>query len=246
MFDLSGHTALVTGASGGIGSAIARALSLQGAKVVVSGTRLEALEALKKELGENCFIVGGNLADSDKVASLVDEAAEASGSTIDILVNNAGITRDGLLMRMKDEDWDAVMEVNLKAAMILSRAALKGMLKERWGRIIQISSIVGYTGNLGQANYAAAKAGMSGFTKALASEVAARGITANMIAPGFIITPMTESLSDEQKEALLANVPSKRLGEAKEVASAVVYLASEEASYMTGATLHINGGMAML
>ena len=246
MFDLSGHTALVTGASGGIGSAIARALSLQGAKVVVSGTRLDALEDLKKELGKDCFIVGGNLADNDKVAGLVDEAAEASGSTIDILVNNAGITRDGLLMRMKDEDWDAVMEVNLKAAMILSRAVLKGMLKERWGRIIQISSIVGYTGNLGQANYAASKAGMSGFTKALASEVAARGITANMIAPGFIITPMTESLSDEQKEALLANVPSKRLGEAKEVASAVVYLASEEASYMTGATLHINGGMAML
>ena len=246
MFDLTGRTALITGASGGIGADIARAMHNQGAHVILTGTRQEALDAIAGELGERVTVLTCNLSDRDAVAGLVDQAVEASGASIDILVNNAGITRDGLMMRMKDEDWDAVMEVNLNAAMVLSRSVLRSMMKSRWGRIIQMSSIVGYTGNPGQANYAAAKAGMSGFTKALAAEVASRGITANVVAPGFIATPMTDALTDAQKDDLLVKVPAGRLGSAEEIAAAVVYLASKEAGYMTGATLHVNGGMAML
>jgi len=246
MFDLNGRTALITGATGGIGMEVAKALHSQGAEVVLTGTRQNALDDLMADLGDRCHALTANLSDREAVAGLADQAAEKTGKPVDILVNNAGITRDGLMMRMKDEDWDAVMEVNLNAAMILSRAVLRGMMKNRWGRIIQMSSIVGYTGNPGQANYAAAKAGMTGFTKALAAEVASRGITANVIAPGFISTPMTDALTDDQKANLLGNVPAGRLGEAREIAAAVAYLASEEAGYMTGATLHINGGMAML
>lgn len=246
MFDLAGRTALITGASGGIGSSIAAALHAQGATVVLTGTRREALEDLSSQLGDRNHILTANLSDTDEVAGLAEKAADAAGAPVDTLVNNAGITRDGLMMRMKDEDWDAVMDVNLKAAMILSRSVLRAMMKSRFGRIIQISSIVGYTGNPGQANYAAAKAGMTGFTKALAAEVASRGITANVIAPGFIRTPMTDVLTDDQKSSLLRNVPADRLGEAEEIAAAVVYLASAESGYMTGATLHLNGGMAML
>lgn len=246
MFDLTGKTALVTGASGGIGSCIARALHGQGAQVVLTGTRREALDELAASLGDGAFVMTANLSDAEEVAGIAAAATELAGAPIDILVNNAGITRDGLMMRMKDEDWDAVMDVNLKAAMILSRSVIRPMMKNRWGRIIQISSIVGYTGNPGQANYAAAKAGMAGFTKALAAEVASRGITANMIAPGFIRTPMTDALTDDQKTALLGNVPADRLGEAEEIAAAVVYLASPQSGYTTGATMHINGGMAML
>ena len=246
MFDLTGRTALITGASGGIGADIARAMHSQGAHVILTGTRQEALDAIAGELAERVTVLTCNLSDREAVAGLVDQAVEASGASIDILVNNAGITRDGLMMRMKDEDWDAVMEVNLNAAMVLSRSVLRSMMKSRWGRIIQMSSIVGYTGNPGQANYAAAKAGMTGFTKALAAEVASRGITANVVAPGFIATPMTDALTDAQKDDLLVKVPAGRLGSAEEIAAAVVYLASEEAGYMTGATLHVNGGMAML
>ena len=246
MFDLNGRTALITGATGGIGAEVAKALHSQGAEVVLTGTRQNALDDLMADLGDRCHALTANLSDREAVAGLADQAAEKTGKPVDILVNNAGITRDGLMMRMKDEDWDAVMEVNLNAAMILSRAVLRGMMKNRWGRIIQMSSIVGYTGNPGQANYAAAKAGMTGFTKALAAEIASRGITANVIAPGFISTPMTDALTDDQKANLLGNVPAGRLGEAREIAAAVAYLASEEAGYMTGATLHINGGMAML
>ncbi len=246
MFDLNGRTALITGATGGIGAEVAKALHSQGAEVVLTGTRQNALDDLMADLGDRCHALTANLSDREAVTGLADHAAEKTGKPVDILVNNAGITRDGLMMRMKDEDWDAVMEVNLNAAMILSRAVLRGMMKNRWGRIIQMSSIVGYTGNPGQANYAAAKAGMTGFTKALAAEVASRGITANVIAPGFISTPMTDALTDDQKANLLGNVPAGRLGEAREIAAAVAYLASEEAGYMTGATLHINGGMAML
>ena len=246
MFDLNGRTALITGATGGIGAEVAKALHSQGAEVVLTGTRQNALDDLMADLGDRCHALTANLSDREAVAGLADQAAEKTGKPVDILVNNAGITRDGLMMRMKGEDWDAVMEVNLNAAMILSRAVLRGMMKNRWGRIIQMSSIVGYTGNPGQANYAAAKAGMTGFTKALAAEVASRGITANVIAPGFISTPMTDALTDDQKANLLGNVPAGRLGEAREIAAAVAYLASEEAGYMTGATLHINGGMAML
>ena len=246
MFDLTGKTALVTGASGGIGSCIARALHGQGAQVVLTGTRREVLDELAASLGDGAFVMTANLSDAEEVAGIAAAATELAGAPIDILVNNAGITRDGLMMRMKDEDWDAVMDVNLKAAMILSRSVMRPMMKNRWGRIIQISSIVGYTGNPGQANYAAAKAGMAGFTKALAAEVASRGITANMIAPGFIRTPMTDALTDDQKTALLGNVPADRLGEAEEIAAAVVYLASPHSGYTTGATMHINGGMAML
>ena len=246
MFDLKGHCALVTGASGGIGSAIAAALHGRGAKVVLTGTRSEALEELASKLGDGAFAASANLSEAGGADGLADKAGELAGMPVDILVNNAGITRDGLMMRMKDEDWDAVMEVNLKAAMVLSRSVLRAMMKNRWGRIVQISSIVGYTGNPGQANYAASKAGMTGFTKALAAEVASRGVTANIVAPGFIATPMTDALTDEQRDGLLANVPAGRLGEAAEIAAAVAYLASPEASYVTGATLHVNGGMAMI
>jgi 3-oxoacyl-[acyl-carrier protein] reductase len=245
MFDLTGMTALVTGASGGIGGAIATALHAQGARVALSGTRLAPLEALAGKLGDRTHIVAGNLSDRADVDRLFTEAEAALGQ-VDILVNNAGITRDGLFMRMKDEDWDQVIEVNLTSGFRLARAAVKGMMKRRFGRVIGITSIVGVTGNPGQGNYAAAKAGMIGMTKALAAEVASRGITANCVAPGFIETAMTDALSDKQKEGTLAAVPMGRLGTADEIAAACVYLASREAAYVTGQTLHVNGGMAMI
>lgn len=245
MFQLSGKTALITGASGGIGSAIAKNLSQQGAHVVLHGTRAGRLEELASEIGSNVSVVTANLSDRGAVGGLVAEAAKATGA-IDILVNNAGITRDNLFMRMKDEEWDDVLEVNLTSSMLLCRSAIRAMMKARWGRIISISSIVGVTGNPGQTNYAASKAGMIGFSKSLAAEVASRGITVNIVAPGFIETPMTDELTDEQKQKLLANVPAGRLGSSQEVAAAVSFLASEEAAYMTGSTLHVNGGMAML
>ena len=245
MFQLSGKTALITGASGGIGSAIARNLSQQGAHVVLHGTRAGRLEELASEIGSSVSVVTANLSDRDAVGGLVAEAAKATGA-IDILVNNAGITRDNLFMRMKDEEWDDVLEINLTSSMLLCRSAIRAMMKARWGRIISISSIVGVTGNPGQTNYAASKAGMIGFSKSLAAEVASRGITVNIVAPGFIETPMTDELTDEQKQKLLANVPAGRLGSSQEVAAAVSFLASEEAAYMTGSTLHVNGGMAML
>ncbi len=246
MFDLSGHRALVTGASGGIGAAIARALHGAGAAVALSGTREAPLEALAAELGERAAVVPCNLADAEAVEGLVGRAAEALGGAVDILVNNAGITRDGLLMRMKDEDWQAVLDVNLTAAMRLSRAALRGMMKARWGRIVSVTSVVGATGNPGQTNYAAAKAGLTGFSKSLAAEVAARGITVNCVAPGFIATAMTDKLNEQQRERILAQIPTGRMGAPEEVAAAVLYLASPEAAYVTGTTLHVNGGMAMI
>lgn len=245
MFDLTGKTALITGASGGIGAEIAKVLHAQGAHVVLHGTRREKLESLASELGERASIVTANLSDRDAVATLFDEATAATGE-VNILVNNAGITRDNLAMRMKDEDWDDVLEVNMTATMTLCRSALRSMMKARWGRIISISSIVGVTGNPGQTNYAASKAGMIGYSKSLAAEVASRGLTVNVVAPGFIETPMTDVLTDAQKDGLLANVPAARLGQPSEIAAAVAFLASEEAGYITGATMHINGGMAML
>ena len=245
MFDLNGKTALVTGASGGIGAAIATTLHAQGASVVLHGTREERLTALEAALGERAHIVTANLGDREAVANIIAEATEKAGP-ISILVNNAGITRDNLAMRMKEEEWDAVIDVNLTASMILCRAAMRGMMKARHGRIISISSIVGVIGNPGQSNYAASKAGMIGYSKALAQEVASRGVTVNVIAPGFIETPMTDELSDDQKTALLSRVPAARLGHADEIAAAVAYLASDEAAYVTGATIHVNGGMAML
>jgi 3-oxoacyl-[acyl-carrier protein] reductase len=246
MFDLTGKTALVTGASGGIGGAIAKALHGQGAKVVLSGTRAEALEAVKAELGGNAFIATANLSDIASVEALPKAAEDAAGSGIDILVNNAGITKDNLFMRMKDEEWDQVIAVNLTAAFRLSRGVLRGMMKKRWGRIIQITSIVGATGNPGQGNYAAAKAGLIGMTKSLAAEVASRNITVNAVAPGFIQTAMTEVLTDQQKEMISGRIPAGRMGMPQEIAAAVTYLASEEAAYVTGETIHINGGMAMI
>ncbi|MGU3539006.1 3-oxoacyl-[acyl-carrier-protein] reductase [Methylobacterium sp. A54F] len=246
MFDLTGRKALVTGATGGLGGAVARALHAQGADVAISGTRQEALEALAQALGgERVHVVPANLADSASVEALVP-AAEAALGGLDILVNNAGITRDNLFMRMKDEEWDAVLAVNLTAAFRLSRAAVKGMMRRRHGRIVNIGSVVGTTGNPGQGNYAAAKAGLVGLTKALAAEVASRGITVNCIAPGFISSPMTDALNEKQREGILARVPAGRLGEGAEVAAAAVYLASAEAAYVTGHTLHLNGGMAMV
>lgn len=245
MFDLTGKTALITGASGGIGAEIAKSLHAQGAHVVLHGTRREKLESLASELGERASIVTANLSDRAAVATLFDEATAATGE-VNILVNNAGITRDNLAMRMKDEDWDDVLEVNMTATMTLCRSALRSMMKARWGRIISISSIVGVTGNPGQTNYAASKAGMIGYSKSLAAEVASRGLTVNVVAPGFIETPMTDVLTDAQKDGLLANVPAARLGQPSEIAAAVAFLASEEAGYITGATMHINGGMAML
>jgi len=245
MFDLTGKTALVTGASGGIGEAVARALHAQGATVVLHGTRAEKLEALQKDLGARAFALAVDLFDRDAVAGLVD-AASALAGPISILVNNAGITRDGLLMRMKDDDWDSVLEVNMTASMSLCRAAMRGMMKARTGRIISISSVVGVTGNAGQTNYAASKAGMIGFSKSLAAEVASRGLTVNVVAPGFIETPMTDVLDESQKSALLTRVPAGRLGHADEIAATVAFLASDEAAYITGTTLHVNGGMAML
>ena len=246
MFRLDGKSALVTGASGGIGNAIAKALHAQGAEVILSGTRGEALQALAGELGERAHVVTANLGDAESIATLARTAEEVADGGIDILINNAGVTRDGLMVRIKDEDWEAVMNVNLMAGFRLSRALLRGMMKRRWGRVIGISSIVGATGNPGQANYAAAKAGMIGFTKSLAQEVANRGITANIVAPGFIKTAMTSALDDAQHEKLLAAVPVGRLGTPDDIAASVVYLASGEAAYLTGATIHVNGGMAML
>ncbi len=245
MFDLSGKVALVTGASGGIGGAIAKALHAQGATLVLSGTRAEALEALKGELGSRAHVATCNLSDAASVEALPKTAEQAAGP-IDILVNNAGVTRDNLFMRMKDEEWDAVIAVDLTAAFRLSRAVLRGMMKKRWGRIISITSVVGTTGNPGQGNYAAAKAGLIGMSKSLAAEVASRNITVNCVAPGFISTAMTEVLTDAQKTQLLARIPAGRMGEAPEIAAAVIYLASEEAAYVTGQTLHVNGGMAMI
>lgn len=244
MFDLSGKTALVTGASGGIGGAIARVLHAAGAKVALSGTRVEPLQALADEL-EGSAVLPCRLDDAEATAALPAQAEEALGG-LDILINNAGLTRDQLAMRMKDEDWTQVLEVNLTASFRLSRAALRGMMKRRWGRIIGITSIVGVTGNPGQTNYAASKAGMIGYSKSLAAEVAARGITVNCVAPGFIETAMTDVLSEAQREKLLASIPAQRLGRPEDIAAACVYLASEEAAYVTGQTLHVNGGMAMI
>jgi 3-oxoacyl-[acyl-carrier protein] reductase len=245
MFSLNGRFALVTGASGGIGGAIAKALAAQGAKVAISGTRVEALEAAAKEIPGGAAILPCNLSDPAAAAALVGQAEEALGG-LDILVSNAGLTRDGLLMRMKDEDWEQVLNVNLGAYFRLARAAMRGMMKRRHGRIIGITSVVGTTGNPGQTNYAASKAGMAGFTKALAQEVASRNITVNCVAPGFIATAMTDVLKDDQKDALLKTIPAGRLGSGEDVAAAVAYLASDESAYMTGQTLHVNGGMAMI
>jgi 3-oxoacyl-[acyl-carrier protein] reductase len=246
MFDLTGKVALVTGASGGIGGAIAKALHGQGATVVLSGTRQEALDAVKAELGSRAFTVIANLSDPASVEALPKAAEEAAGGPIDILVNNAGITKDNLFMRMKDEEWDQVIAVNLTASFRLSRAVLRGMMKKRWGRIIQITSVVGETGNPGQGNYAAAKAGLVGMSKSLAAEVASRNITVNCIAPGFIQTAMTDVLTDQQKETIATRIPAGRMGMAAEIAAAAVYLASDEAAYVTGETLQVNGGMAMI
>ena len=245
MFDLEGKTALVTGASGGIGAAIARGLHSRGATVGLSGTRVDPLQALAAELGSRAHVLPCNLSDSEDVAALPKAAAEAMGS-VDILVNNAGITRDNLFMRMSEDEWSSVLQVNLTSAMILSKGVMRGMMKARWGRIVNITSVVGATGNPGQANYAASKAGLVGMSKSLAYEVASRGITVNCIAPGFITTAMTDKLTEDQKGAILTQVPMGRMGEADEIASAVVYLSSAEAGYITGATLHVNGGMAML
>ena len=246
MFDLTGKTALVTGATGGIGAHIARALHAQGAHVVLSGTREPVLADLAKNLGERTSIAPANLADAESVDGLIAKAEAAAGAPLDILVANAGITKDGLLMRMKDEDWESVLKVNLESYFRLSRAAMRGMMKRRAGRIIGITSVVGVMGNPGQANYAASKAGMIGFSKALAQEVATRGITVNCVAPGFIESPMTDALNETQKAQILSTIPAGRLGLGSDVAAACVYLASDEAAYMTGQTLHVNGGMAMI
>ncbi|MBG6161085.1 3-oxoacyl-[acyl-carrier protein] reductase [Labrenzia sp. EL_195] len=245
MFSLEGKNALVTGATGGIGEAIARVLHAQGASVSLSGTRAEKLEALAADLGERAFVTPANLSDRDAVDALLPLAEEKMGS-VDILVNNAGITRDNIFMRMKDEEWDQVLEVNLSSGFRLCRAAIRGMMKRRTGRIIGITSVVGVTGNPGQVNYAAAKAGMIGMYKSLAREVASRNITVNTVAPGFIETAMTGALNDKQKESILTSVPAGRLGTSAEIASAALYLASDEAAYITGQTLHVNGGMAMI
>jgi 3-oxoacyl-[acyl-carrier protein] reductase len=245
MFDLTGKTALVTGASGGIGGAIAKALHGAGATVGLSGTRVEPLEALAAELGERAHVLPCNLSDAEAVDALPKQAIEAMGS-VDILVNNAGITRDQIFMRMSDDEWQSVIDVNLTSAMRLCRGVMRPMMKARWGRIINISSIVGATGNPGQVNYAASKAGMVGMTKSIAYEVASRGITANAIAPGFIATAMTDKLNDDQKETINKQIPAARMGSSEEIAAAVLYLASPEAGYVTGSTLHVNGGMAML
>jgi 3-oxoacyl-[acyl-carrier protein] reductase len=245
MFDLTGKSALVTGASGGIGAAIARSLHGAGATVALSGTRLEPLQALAGELGGRAHVLACNLSDVAQVEALPKAAAEAMGG-VDILVNNAGITRDQLFMRMSDEDWQAVLDVNLTATFRLCRGVVRGMMKARWGRIVNISSVVGATGNAGQANYAASKAGMVGMSKSLAAEVASRNITVNCVAPGFIATAMTEALTEDQKSRILAQIPAGRMGAADEIAAAVLYLASPEAGYVTGAVLHVNGGMAMV
>jgi 3-oxoacyl-[acyl-carrier protein] reductase len=246
MFNLNGKRALVTGASGGLGSAIARSLYAQGALVALSGTKVEALEKVRAELGERAFVTPANLSDPNAPADLIKQAEEKLGGGIDILVNNAGLTRDGLSMRMKDEDWQSVIDVNLSANFRLTRAAIKGMMSRRWGRIINITSIVGVTGNAGQVNYAASKAGLIGMSKSFAQELAARNITVNCVAPGFIVSNMTDVLPDAIKQKVLGNIPAGRMGEGKDIAAGVVYLASDEAAYVTGQTLHINGGMAMI
>lgn len=245
MFDLTGKKALVTGASGGIGGDIARALHVQGATVALSGTRVDPLQALADELGERAYVTPCNLSDTDAVKALPKQASDAMGG-LDILVNNAGITRDNIFMRMSDEEWQQVIDVNLTSTMHLMKAVMRPMMKSRWGRIINITSIVGVTGNAGQVNYAASKAGMIGMTKSYAQEIATRGITANCVAPGFIETAMTAELPDTVKEKMLVNIPMGRMGNSPEIASAVAFLASSEASYITGQTLHVNGGMAMI
>ena len=245
MFDLTGKTALVTGATGGIGGAIARAFHYQHATVAVSGTRREVLDQLAGELKHRVHVLPCNLTDKDEVEALVPKAEEAMGK-LDILVANAGITKDNLMVQLRDEDWDQVVAVNLTATFRLARAAVRGMMRRRFGRVIGITSVVGVTGNPGQSNYTATKAGMIGMIKSIAAEYAKRGVTANCIAPGFIATPMTDKLNDKQREAILARVPAGRLGTGADVAAAAIYLASEEAAYVTGLTLHVNGGMAMI
>ncbi|WP_147104072.1 3-oxoacyl-[acyl-carrier-protein] reductase [Tateyamaria sp. syn59] len=245
MFDLTGKSALITGASGGIGAEIARTLHGAGATVGLSGTRTDPLEALAGELGERAHVLPCNLSDFEAVDALPKQAIEAMGS-LDILVNNAGITRDNLFMRMSDDEWQSVIDVNLTSTFKLCKGVMRGMMKSRWGRIVNISSVVGATGNPGQANYAASKAGMVGMSKSLAYEVASRGITVNAIAPGFIATAMTDKLTDDQKTGIMGQIPAGRMGEAHEIAAAALYLASPEAAYVTGTTLHVNGGMAML
>jgi len=245
MFDIAGKSALITGASGGIGGAIARALHGAGANVALSGTREESLNTLSSELGENAHVTPADLLDAQSVEGLIGLAEEVIGG-VDILVNNAGLTRDMLSMRLTDDDWQSVIDVNLTATFRLSRAVIRGMIKRRWGRIINIASVVGVTGNAGQANYAASKAGMIGMSKSMAQEVASRGITVNCVAPGMIVTAMTDVLSDNQKARILDAVPAGRLGESEEIAAGVLYLASKEASYVTGQTIHINGGMTMV
>lgn len=245
MFDLTGKTALVTGASGGIGGAIAKALRAQGATVGISGRNVEALEKLAAEIGDGCHVLPGDLNTAEAADALVKAAEEKMGQ-VDILVNNAGLTKDGLFMRMKDEDWQVVQDVNLTAPFRLIRAAIKGMMKRRFGRVINITSVVGVTGNPGQANYCASKAGMIGMSKSMAAEVASRGITVNCIAPGFIATAMTAQLNDDQKAKINATIPAGAMGTSEDIAASVVYLASNEANYITGQTLHVNGGMAMI
>ncbi len=245
MFNLTGKTALITGASGGIGAAIAKALHAAGATIAISGTRIEKLEELKSQIGENVHVLPCNLSSAEDVEKLIPSAELVLGG-LDILVNNAGITKDGLAMRMKDDDWQSVIDVNLTANFRLCRAAMRGMMKKRAGRIVNITSIVGVTGNPGQANYVASKAGVIGLTKSLAQELATRGVTVNCIAPGFIATPMTDVLNEKQKEAILGRIPAGRMGGPEDIAAAVLYLASDEAGYVTGQTLHVNGGMAMI
>ena len=244
-FDLSNHTALVTGATGGIGASIARTLHGAGANLVISGTRQAALDRLLEELGERAVAIPCNLSDADDVNTLIKSAEEASGP-VDILINNAGMTKDGLAMRMNDDDWESVLAVDLSAAFRLSRAALRPMLKARWGRIINITSVVGHTGNPGQANYAAAKAGLGGMTRSLAAETAARGVTVNCVAPGFIQTAMTDALNEKQKAAILERIPAGKMGTPEDVAAAVLYLSSDAGGYITGQSIHVNGGMAMV
>ncbi len=246
MFDLTGMTALVTGASGGIGSEIAKALVAHGARLAVSGSNAEKLEAFRASLGGDHVALSCNLSDAAAVDALVPQAVEALGGKLDILVNNAGVTRDNLAMRMKDDEWDSVIRVNLEAAFRLMRAAAKPMMKARFGRMISVTSIVGVTGNPGQANYAASKAGLIGMSKSMAQELASRGITVNCVAPGFITSPMTDALPDAQKTALTTKIPAGRLGEGADIGAAIVYLASREAGYVTGQTVHVNGGMAMI
>jgi len=245
MFNLDGKTALITGATGGIGSAIARALHSQGAEVILSGTRQGALNELAHELSDRAHSIAADLSDKSSIDSLIEQISDISTDGVDIVINNAGIVRDNLLVRMKDEEWNQVLDINLVAGYKLIQGLMRGMMKRRWGRIIGISSVVGATGNPGQANYAAAKAGMIGFSKALAQEVATRGITVNVIAPGMIQTAMTDELNEDQSARLLSTIPLGRLGSPEEIAASVIYLASDEAAYVTGATLHVNGGMAM-